>query len=237
VRVDYTGRVVWMPRGIVLAVLFSLTLSAHDVVTTKITWSREISRIAYRSCIPCHHEGGPAFPLVRYDQARPWAKAIKEEELSRRMPPWNAVKGFGEFRDDAGLTQAQISTIADWVEGGAPEGNPSYLPPAPRTAEPKDVLPAPGESLTVSGPLLMLTRPVVVAAIRAPKLPPGGTVLIVAVRPDGVAEPLLWVRNFNPAADRIYWLLKPVRLAAGSRIEVTPGGAGAVTIYTAAKPQ
>ncbi len=25
----------------------------------------------------------------------PWAEAIKEEVLARRMPPWNAVKGFG----------------------------------------------------------------------------------------------------------------------------------------------
>jgi hypothetical protein len=57
------------------------------------------------------------------------------------------------------------------------------------------------------------------------------------MRPDGVAGPLLWVKNFNPGADHINWLLKPMRLAAGSRIEVTPGGAGAVTICTAGKPR
>ena len=57
--------------------------------------------------------------------------AIKEEVLERRMPPWGAVKGFGQFQDDQGLTQEQIGLIADWVEGGAPEGDPALPPKAP----------------------------------------------------------------------------------------------------------
>ena len=69
---------------------------------------------------------------MTYEEARPWAKAIKEEVLARRMPPWNAVKGFGDFKNDRGLTQEQIEMLADWVEGGAPEGDPAYLPKAPR---------------------------------------------------------------------------------------------------------
>ncbi len=38
------------------------------------------------------------------------------------MPPWGAVKGFGNFRNEQGLTQEQISLIADWVEGGVTQG-------------------------------------------------------------------------------------------------------------------
>ena len=75
-------------------------LSAHDVISTKLTWSREVSRIIYKRCASCHHEGGSAFSLMTYEEARPWAKAIKEEVLERRMPPFGAVKGFGDFRDD-----------------------------------------------------------------------------------------------------------------------------------------
>ncbi len=72
---------------------------------------------------------------MTYDEARPWAKAIKEEVLERRMPPWEAVKGFGEFRDDRGLTQEEMETISGWVEGGAPEGEPKYLPALPKLVD------------------------------------------------------------------------------------------------------
>lgn len=79
-----------------------------------------------------------------YAEAHPWAVAIKEEVLARRMPPWGAVKGFGEFRDDGGLTQEQIEWIADWVVGGAPEGDPALLPKAPSFAKAAAVHVPPG---------------------------------------------------------------------------------------------
>ena len=69
--------------------------------------------------------------LLTYEEARPWAKAIKEQVLNRQMPPWGAVKGFGDFSNDASLTQDEINRLAEWVEGGAPEGETIYLPPAP----------------------------------------------------------------------------------------------------------
>ena len=83
--------------------------SAHDIITTPITFSREISRLLYSRCVTCHRQGGRAFSLITFQEARPWAAAIKEEVLERRMPPWGAVKGFGEFRNDEGLIQEQIS--------------------------------------------------------------------------------------------------------------------------------
>ena len=56
--------------------------------------------------------------LLDYEQARPWAKAIRDEVLARRMPPWGAVKGYGEFQGDRSLTQDEMNRIAEWVEGG-----------------------------------------------------------------------------------------------------------------------
>src|SRR6187455_1133471 len=97
---------------------FSFTSPAHDVITTKLTWNREISRIFTARCMSCHHTKGRAFSMTTYAEARPWAVAIKEEVLARRMPPWGAIKGFGEFRNDQGLTQEQIELITAWVEGG-----------------------------------------------------------------------------------------------------------------------
>src|SRR5215204_4019593 len=109
-------------------------LFAHDPVSTKLTWTQEISRIVHKRCVSCHREGRPApMSLLTYENARPWAKAIKEEVLNRSMPPWGAVKGFGDFRDDPSLTQDEINRIAEWVEGGAPEGDPAYSPKTPDT--------------------------------------------------------------------------------------------------------
>src|SRR5881296_2508293 len=104
---------------------------AHDIVTTPVTWDREISRIFYSRCVACHREGGSAFSLMQYQEAFPWRTAIKEEVLERRMPPWGAVKGFGEFKNDISLSQEEITLIAEWVEGGAPEGDPNLLPTQP----------------------------------------------------------------------------------------------------------
>ena len=69
--------------------------------------------------------------LATYEEARPWAKAIKEEMLEKRMPPWHAVKGYGEFRNAPLITQREIDLIVNWVEGGAPKGDDKDLPPEP----------------------------------------------------------------------------------------------------------
>ena len=54
-----------------VSVVLSLRTSAHDVITTPITFSREISRLFYKRCASCHHDGGSAFSLMTYEQARP----------------------------------------------------------------------------------------------------------------------------------------------------------------------
>ena len=125
----------WRPldRLCVAAVLLaglSTQLRGHNP-GANITWNREVSRIVYERCASCHRPGGTAFSLMTYQDARPHAAAIKEAVLTRRMPPWGAVKGFGDFRDDQGLTQEQIELITDWVEGSTPRGNnPNMLPGA-----------------------------------------------------------------------------------------------------------
>ncbi|MFZ0590132.1 MAG: thiol-disulfide isomerase [Bryobacteraceae bacterium] len=70
-------------------------------------------------------------PLVTYQQVRPWAKAIRQQVKTKRMPPWFAVKDIGTFANDPSLTEIQIQTIAQWVEAGAPAGRLDQSPPAP----------------------------------------------------------------------------------------------------------
>ena len=109
---------------------------AHNVGNA-ITWNREISRILYQRCASCHHEGGTAFSLMKYQEVQPRAVAIKEEVLSRRMPPWGAVKGFGDFRNDEGLSQAELELITDWFDSDTPKGNnPNALPKEPKFDKP-----------------------------------------------------------------------------------------------------
>jgi hypothetical protein len=106
-------------------------VSAHEPITTKVRFNQEVVRILQRSCLGCHHPGGIAMSLATYDEARPWAKAIKEEVLNKRMPPWHAVKGFGDFRNAPPLVQREIDLLVNWVEGGAPKGEDTDIPTGP----------------------------------------------------------------------------------------------------------
>src|SRR5215510_13470798 len=117
---------------VVLFLALRVESSAHNVGNA-ITWNREISRIIYQRCASCHREGGTAFSLMKYPEVQPRAVEIKESVLSRRMPPWGAVKGFGDFRDDQGLSQAELELITDWVDSDTPKGNnPNVLPKEPK---------------------------------------------------------------------------------------------------------
>lgn len=210
------------------AFVFAALTPAHDIITTPITFSREISRLLYNRCISCHREGGTAFSLVHYEEARPWAKAIKEEVLERRMPPWGAVKGFGDFRNDQGLTQEQIEVIADWVEGGAPEGDPKLLPPVPESRNEAIRLP-PGTAVEGS---VTLPGAITLTGIRPGTVPEGASLMVTANKPDGAVEPLLWLYNYKPKFGHPYWFSTPLRLPRGTRIEVSPAQAGSVVLLS-----
>jgi hypothetical protein len=62
---------------------------AHDIITTSITWGRDISRIVYNHCASCHHPGGKAFSLMTFSDASPWAVAIKEKFFAAVCRPGN----------------------------------------------------------------------------------------------------------------------------------------------------
>ena len=110
---------------------FALSSRAHEPITTKVRFDKEVIRVFQRSCLGCHHTGSIAMSLATYEEARPWAKAIKEEVLEKRMPPWRAVKGYGEFRNAPALAQHDVDLLVNWVEGGAPKGDDKDLPPGP----------------------------------------------------------------------------------------------------------
>lgn len=196
-------------------------LGAHTFYTTKITWSRDVSRIIYKNCVSCHRPGGSSFSLMTYREARPWAEAIKQQVLERRMPPWNAVKGFGDFKDDRGLTQEDLEIVGEWVEGGAPEGNPVYMPPLPDPSPVQDLNHNHERRLAVSG-TKVIRHAVEAIGIEPSKIPATGALQVVALRPDGAVEPLIWVEDFNPDYMKTYYFRELLRFPAGTRIEVSP---------------
>lgn len=94
------------------------------------TFSKEVSPILQKHCQDCHRPGrvGP-MPLLTFEQARPWAKAIKKVVAEETMPPWHADPSIGKWKNDRRLDSAEKQTLMAWVDAGAPEGNPKELPP------------------------------------------------------------------------------------------------------------
>jgi hypothetical protein len=226
------GRIVGLRRLVFLAAL-SPALSGHETITTRLTWSAEISRIFERRCIRCHSAAhGESIPLTTYAEVRPWAVAIREEVLERRMPPWSAVKGFGEFQPDAGLSQEEIQRIAEWVTGGAPEGDvrllPAMQPPAAEEPKPR------GPGIQV-GNGSILPGPLILTAIQPLSVRTGATVKVTAQRPDGGIEPVLWLRDYRDGK-RTYVYREPLRLPRGTRIRVFPPEAVHFRLFAGSLP-
>lgn len=104
---------------------------------SSVTFSRDIAPILQRSCQSCHRAGGGApMALTTYQEARRWANRIMERTAIRdrmgAMPPNFVEPGVGiqDFKNDQPLSDAELAIIQAWVANGAPEGNPSDMPPA-----------------------------------------------------------------------------------------------------------
>src|SRR5437773_11310978 len=96
------------------------------------TFSKDVAPILYTKCVSCHRPGEVApMSLITYQDARPWARSIREKVAARIMPPWFADPAYGHFRNDRSLTQKEIDTIEKCANAGARQGNPSDLPPLP----------------------------------------------------------------------------------------------------------
>jgi mono/diheme cytochrome c family protein len=206
-------------RRLAVAALLALGIAAqvraHDVSTTPITWNREIARIVYDKCASCHRPGGTSFSLMTYPEVQPRAVAIRDAVLSRRMPPWGAVKGFGDFRNDQALTAEQIELITDWVQDDTPKGNNARMLPQP----PKFTLPAPlaipSNAMRVAD-ATTLRSPMTLDGLLPEHTSDG--MQVVAMHPGGSVEPLLWLSGYDERFRHPFLLRKPLLLEAGTII-------------------
>src|SRR5437879_12090919 len=125
----------WRVNVLVIAAALSLLVIAVDARgATQVTVSKDVAPIFQAKCQECHQPNSIApMSLITYQDARPWAKAIRERVITRQMPPWHIdpTVGVQKFKNDMSLSQAQIDAIVHWVDQGAPLGDANDMP-APR---------------------------------------------------------------------------------------------------------
>jgi len=115
-----------------IAVMLSAVVTAYGATNQPVTFSKDVAPIFQAKCQECHQPNSIApMSLITYQDARPWAKAIRERVITRQMPPWHIDRSVGvqKFKNDMSLTDEQVDTIVRWVDGGALQGDTKDLPP------------------------------------------------------------------------------------------------------------
>src|SRR5215470_1691170 len=108
----------------------ALASRAHEPSSgAEVTYYKDVAPILQKNCIVCHRPNDIApMSLMTYDEVLPFARMIRENVVQRKMPPWHADPAFGEFGNDARLTDEEIATIDAWVKGGSKRGEPDANP-------------------------------------------------------------------------------------------------------------
>ena len=215
----------------------AVVLSAHDPIKSRVTWAGDISPIIEARCGSCHSPNARGtMSLATYEDARPWARAIKEEVLTRRMPTWRAVRGYGDFSNDPSLSAFEIALITAWADGGAPRGTAADVrrdanPARARVSEERpagarDVTVPCGEQPAPEGTLLAV-RPIVEK---------GGSVGIAVRLPSGRREIVAWIRGFEPESPTTYRLRVPLELPPAAIVSAQPATPGCSITLTLLTP-
>ncbi len=113
-----------------ISFIFIIALSLY--AQSQVTYSQHIAAIFYDKCTSCHHAGAIApFPLDNYTDAYANKTSILNDVTQGIMPPWHPDTTYSRFSHERILSQSQKQAIVDWVNNGAPEGNPALTPPPP----------------------------------------------------------------------------------------------------------
>jgi len=126
-------RIARISVGVVLSAVLLAPVSAGAQTPT---FAKDVAPIFYSKCVECHRPTMFApMSLTSYEDARPWLRSIKRRITERTMPPWGSEMPHGVFRNDPRLTDQEIQTIVEWIDGGAPEGNKADMPTMPALAD------------------------------------------------------------------------------------------------------
>jgi mono/diheme cytochrome c family protein len=103
--------------------------------SVKVTYAEHIAPMLNQHCVECHRPGEVApFSLIGYENAKKYAPTMALATSGKRMPPWKAVHGFGEFLDENRLTPEEILLLRTWANAGTPRGDAKKEPPQPKFA-------------------------------------------------------------------------------------------------------
>ena len=117
-------------RAIVFLASLAIPAGALANQDLSVTFAKDVLPILQRSCQNCHRPGtGAPMSLLTFEEARPWARAIKDRVVRRQMPPWHLDRSIGTYAPDPSLTDEEVGVIVRWVDQGAVEGNPTDAPP------------------------------------------------------------------------------------------------------------
>jgi hypothetical protein len=119
----------WVLSGVLL--LSATPAFAQGTAPAQVTFSKDIAPIFQAKCQACHQPNSIApMSLISYQEARPWARSIKDRVARRQMPPWHIDPSVGvtKFKNDMSLSETQIETVVKWVDAGAPQGDPKDMP-------------------------------------------------------------------------------------------------------------
>jgi hypothetical protein len=131
----------WLTASII-AGIGAVALHGHVVAQSQfasvndadVTFAEDVAPIVYENCVVCHRPGGIApMNLITYQDARRYARRIREQVANRLMPPYSYDRNVGiqELQHDWRLPQEDINTVVAWVDAGAPEGDPDATPTPP----------------------------------------------------------------------------------------------------------
>ena len=73
--------------------------------------------------------------LTSYEQVRNWSNMIQYVTEIRYMPPWKPDPNYSRFLGENYLTEQEIELIGQWVDQGAPQGDPNDEPDLPEFPE------------------------------------------------------------------------------------------------------
>lgn len=101
------------------------------------TYATHIAPLLQKHCVPCHSPGNIApWSMTNHSVVHDYAPLMKDELLSRRMPPWHADRQPQHYANDEMLSGDDLAMLVDWINRGAPKGGDqdplaATVPPPP----------------------------------------------------------------------------------------------------------
>lgn len=96
------------------------------------SWAENVAPVLFSKCVSCHRpEGIAPFSLLTYSDAFTYRTSISAAVSAKHMPPWPPDDSYVHFTGARTLSTAEISTIVNWVNNGAPSGTIANAPPPP----------------------------------------------------------------------------------------------------------